>query len=87
MGFNLLHTISKGTKSIGHQISKSTKPTRKWFKGAGDTIGHTASGAVKWTKNQAEKLVDDVGNLTNPMTIIAVAGAAVLIVVLMKYKK
>lgn len=57
------------------------KPTRKWFKGAGDTLINKVDSVGKTIGNIAD-------NVTNPTTIIAVViGAVVVLVLVQKYSK
>ena len=84
MGFNLFHEISKGTKKVGHSFSKSTKSSRKWLKGAGDTIGGGLKDTGKWFKGAGDSILGDLENLTSPTTLIIIAVALVAGVIFVK---
>lgn len=88
MGFNLFKEIGKGTKKIGHTITKpfvsighgltnAFNDTGHWLQGAGDTI----LGAASYT---GKSLLGDVSNLTNPIVLIAIVGGVVVLFLMKK---
>ena len=77
MGHKFLGINLKSHKSK-HKLTFHTlfnKPTRKWFKGAGDTFMHKVDSVGNTIGNIAN-------NVTNPTTIIVVVVGAVVVMIL-----
>lgn len=77
------HTISKGSKSIGHVFTSSGKT----IKGAVSGVYHDAKSAVSYTGKHLIHDVDTVSSGVANSTMYIAAGAIAILLIMMQMNK